>query len=152
MKQNAWKVICRRVWFWTILWNFTLKCSLNNVMCAQNEPVTYLWISHETWRYVSHGSNDGWYFNFWKQKERFVLLISHFFGEKFWKISDFFLMREMISQERWIHSLIILFKKQAFLPLRRSLNFSIKNHQGNFFCRKSYVLWEKGAIVCHIRF
>lgn len=60
-------------------------------MCAQNEPVTYLWISHETWRYVSHGSNDGWYFNLWKEKERFVLLISHFFGEKFWKISDFFL-------------------------------------------------------------
>lgn len=63
IKQNAWKVICRRVWFWTILWNFTLKCSLNNVMYAQNEPVTYSWRDHETWRYVSHGRNDGWYFN-----------------------------------------------------------------------------------------
>lgn len=75
IKQNAWKVICRRVWFWTILWNFTLKCSLNNVMYAQNEPVTYSWRDHETWRYVSHGSNDGWYFNLWKQKERFLLSI-----------------------------------------------------------------------------
>ena len=51
-------------------------------------------------------------------------------------------MREMISQERWIHSLIILFKKQAFVPLRRSLNFSIKNHQRNFFV-ENHTFYEK---------
>ena len=31
----------------------------------------------------------------------------------------------MISQERWIYSLIILLKKHAFVPSRRFLNFSI---------------------------